>query len=611
LGLATPPHTGIVAALLLGMVVLLQQFAWLDMHTALETWDDDAGLFRLALCLEAGLGEPCAVGAPYPPLVPWITSLFFRGQGEANLSGALMSQWPFLVLLMGALFVGMRRVAGEMAGLAALALGPVLVWSLHIRSKYYTEVPLAAISLAAVVALVASEGFRRRSPSVLFGVFLGLGLLTKWSFAFFLGPIATLALIRTLFEAIAHPRLRWVIALIGLAVPCFILAGAGGWMTYGLTIGVWSGVGLSIVLAWAHRTGRGWFEGGAEIRLVNLGLMVVVVLVIAGPWYWNYLPSMQEFLASNLAQKFHGDPVRGVMGWPFYPAVLTTRMMSTPVLVLFAAGVLLAFKRGAPPLVRVSLFGLLVGILVLGILPYRSGRYLVAGLGMLTPVVLWPLVRWPRFARVALPLTILVSLVHQTSWIPLAADGAKIPHHWPILSLPEPDLMGNTHRGIYQAYQDLLHPRWRFLPVANPPIHRVTPSSRLVEAIVSDAGETPSLTMVLDPFNRLNLNAMATELAGHRPPPTTRIVAAKQVLSPANLRAWRQRARKPRDQPATASGPPVPRNLYLAVVHLPQEGPDRRQVALLKANGFVAIDRDGVLSAFEPVGTTLWGAEGR
>jgi hypothetical protein len=611
LGLVMPPHTATFTALLLGAVVLVQQFSWLEMHTALETWDDDAGLFHLALCLEAALGEPCAVGAPYPPLVPWVTSLFFRMAGEANLSIALMSQWPFLVVLMGALFVGMRRAAGEMAGLAALALGPVLVWSLHIRGKYYTEVPLAAIGVAAVVALVASEGFRRRFPSVLFGVFLGLGLLTKWSFAFFLGPIATLALVHTLFEATSHARLRWVIALVALAVPCLIVAGAGGWVAYGLTVGVWSGVGLSVLIAWAHRTGKGWFELGSAPRLVNLGLMVVLVLVIAGPWYWSYLPSMQEFLASNLAQKFHGDPVQGVMGWPFYPAVLTTRMMSTPVLFLFAAGTLLAFGRGAPPLVRICLFGLAVGSLVLGVLPYRSGRYLVAGLGMLTPVVLWPLVRWPRFARVALPVTVLVSLAHQISWIPLAADGAKVPHHWSILSLPEPDLMGNTHRGIYQAYQDLLHPRWRFLPVANPPIHRVTPSSRLVDAIAVDTADTPSLTMVLDPFNRLNLNAMATEMSGHRPKATTRIVAARQVVTPANLRAWRKRARKPRDQPATASGPAVARNLYLAVVHLPQEGPDRRQVEVLKANGFVAIDRDGVLGAFEPVGTTLWRAEKR
>ena len=35
-------------ALVLG-VILLQQFAWLDLHTAVDTWDDDAGLFKLAL----------------------------------------------------------------------------------------------------------------------------------------------------------------------------------------------------------------------------------------------------------------------------------------------------------------------------------------------------------------------------------------------------------------------------------------------------------------------------------------------------------------------------------------------------------------------------------
>ena len=40
MGLPTPPHTATVAALLLGAVVLMQQFTWLEMHNHLPDEDD-------------------------------------------------------------------------------------------------------------------------------------------------------------------------------------------------------------------------------------------------------------------------------------------------------------------------------------------------------------------------------------------------------------------------------------------------------------------------------------------------------------------------------------------------------------------------------------------
>ena len=64
--------------LLVMAFILCQHFAWLEMHTSVETWDDDAGLFRLAMCFQGMSGtdnDPCAVGAPYPPLVPWVSSI--------------------------------------------------------------------------------------------------------------------------------------------------------------------------------------------------------------------------------------------------------------------------------------------------------------------------------------------------------------------------------------------------------------------------------------------------------------------------------------------------------------------------------------------------------
>ena len=224
---------GLAVPLIVLAVIMGQHFAWLEFHTAVETWDDDAGLFRLAMCLQASAGGtigPCAVGAPYPPFVPWLTSQFFADAGAADLRLALFSLWPFLLLLCVALYQGLRRAVSPMAGLAAMALGPSIVWSLHIRGKYYTEVPLAALCVAAVVALSSSDNFRRRIPSVLFGLCLGLGLLTKWSFAFFMGPASALAVAWVIGRSFRSCRWGVMAALVSLIIPIILLAGAAGWV---------------------------------------------------------------------------------------------------------------------------------------------------------------------------------------------------------------------------------------------------------------------------------------------------------------------------------------------------------------------------------------------
>ncbi|MEC9390249.1 MAG: hypothetical protein VX944_09255 [Myxococcota bacterium] len=594
-----PSWAGSAVAAALGVLVVVQHASWLELHTAVETWDDDAGLFRLALCFASGNEAACSVGAPYPPLVPWISSRLMGG--APTLQGALTSLWPFVVLLMGALYVGVRQRMGTMAALTAMVLGPVMVWSLHIRGKYYTEVPLAALCITAVAALAVSDGLRRRLPSLVFGTAMGLGLLTKWSFAFFLGPVAAVAMALAVRGAVGHP-VSQVVGVAGvLAVPAFVLAGAAGWLTHGLTIAVWSGGAVGVFLWRATRRNE---EG--RHRLANLALMVAAVVAVAGPWYWTQFWSLQEFLTANLSQQYDGDAVDGWGGWPFYPAVLLTRMMGTPAALLFVVGGAMALGRNAPPIVRYAMLALMSGMLILGVLPYRAGRYLIPALGLAVVPMVWVLRRWSGPARWLLPMALAAGIGHHASWIPMAIGGARIPHHLPIFSLPEPDLMGNTQRGIYQAYTDLLRPRWRFLPVANPPVHQVAPSKRLAERIAADSGETPSLTMVVDPASALNLNAMRSHMDATLPPPTTMVAATNKRINAASLKTWQHRARKPRDQPATARGRPTPRRLYVVTAYSPEQGPGAEGIAAFKALGFDAVQRDGVLDGFQPVGLTVW-----
>jgi hypothetical protein len=256
------------------------------------------------------------------------------------------------------------------------------------------------------------------------------------------------------------------------------------------------------------------------------------------------------------------------------------------------------------------LVALVSGVLILGILPYRSGRYLVAGLGLLSVVAVWPLACWPRLSKVLLPLALLLGLGHQVSWIPLAVGGYAVPHHVRFFTLPEPDLMGNTHHGIYQAYRDLMRPRWRFLPIANPPIHGQPVSEWVARQVRKEAGNTPSFTVVVDPSQRLNLNAMSTHLSATLPPATTKIVTGDGLPTTAKLNGWIARARRPRDQPATAQGPPEPRQLFVVWASPPDVPIDAPAIQLLVKSGYQPMAHTGRLSGFDPVGVSIWKAPG-
>jgi len=280
--------------------------------------------------------------------------------------------------------------------------------------------------------------------------------------------------------------------------------------------------------------------------------------------------------------------------------------MSTPLLIFALLGGVVSFRKDCPSVVRWSLVGLISGTLILGVLPYRSGRYLVAGLGLLVPIIIWAMAFWPMARRVLLSSALVLGLTHQISWIPMAVGGSSVPHHWSVFTLPEPDLMGNTRHGIYAAYQDLLRPRWRFLPVANPPIHGRALSEWVARNVRRNGGQVPSLTVVVDVGQRLNLNAMSTHLSSTLPLPTTKVVAADGALSRQRLQLWSARAKRPRDQPATALGPAIPRQLFVVWVSPPSAPMSAAEIDALKGQRFSPVAHTGRLSGFEPVQVSLW-----
>jgi len=594
------------------VLCVVQQGLWLSYATAVETWDDDAGLFRLATCLEdqmRGQAGACFAGAPYPPLIPSIAALHFILTGARGVDMALLSLWPWTVLLGIAVWVGVRRAAGEWAGLAAVALSPAVVWSLHIRGKFYTEVPLAAIAVACMVAWIHSEGFRKRRETLLLGLLLGLGLLTKWSFAFFLGPPMALAWAMGLAGPFRSKRLGALLGALLMGAVALLVSGASGRLMGGLVPGIGLG-GVAVVAAvFLSRRDPGLIEDDGTKRWVNMALATGVILLVAGPWYLTHLGQLQAFLADNMAQKFHGDPIGAVGGSGFYPAVLLTRVLGSPLALLLVLGAVLALRPSHPPLARWCLLSLLAGAIILGALPYRAGRYLVAGLGLATPVIVIGLSGLPRVGKVGAIIVMVCGIVHQLSWIPLKSGAVQVPHHWPIFTLPEQDLFGNSRDGIAQANEDLLHPRWRFLPVASPPVTRPVAARQLVQA-TDRAAPGPFLLVVFDPAGRVNANSLETELLATRPSQLSSAIPGDVQPTAASLAHWQQQARHPPDTPATAQGDSS-RWLYIGTA-VPSDDPSQQSrvedlVYMLSSHGWSQVMALSIEDAFEPTAIQVWG----
>ena len=134
--------------------------------------------------------------APYPPLTFLVGALgvFVGGVGVAP---PIIAQNLIFVLLLalGCYKVG-RLAFGPLAGLLAVvfALGsPMIIEEFH---EFMLDAPEAAMVAVAVWGILATERFSRLGVSALAGVAVGLGMLSKETFVFFVAGVALATAVR-------------------------------------------------------------------------------------------------------------------------------------------------------------------------------------------------------------------------------------------------------------------------------------------------------------------------------------------------------------------------------------------------------------------------------
>lgn len=124
----------------------------------------------------------------YPPLTYSLTGLFWLFGSHTDIPQYSLILW--IVLLMVSTY-GIAKYFFQSKILSALAAFLVMLYPLvaHFSRIYDLDFPLMAITTAALAALLYTDFFRRRLWVAVFGILVAAALLTKWTAILFLvGP---------------------------------------------------------------------------------------------------------------------------------------------------------------------------------------------------------------------------------------------------------------------------------------------------------------------------------------------------------------------------------------------------------------------------------------
>ena len=194
---------------------------------------------------------------PQAPLLTAVAGVFHWATGTSTLSMFAVQQL-FYVVLVVATYLGSRRLMNRGWSLVAAVMVAGLPGVVMASRAFFFALPAAAMMTAALVAQLYSDSFRSRWLSILWGLFLGLSVLSR-TVALALVP----ALIVPAFVAVAltGPRRRQLVNVgFGLGVALLV---AGSWYT-----AAWHQV-LQYLTGYGYGTEAGQYGSGHSVASLS------------------------------------------------------------------------------------------------------------------------------------------------------------------------------------------------------------------------------------------------------------------------------------------------------------------------------------------------------
>ncbi|MFN2291104.1 MAG: ArnT family glycosyltransferase [Anaerolineae bacterium] len=358
--------------LAIGSVLLfhtLNNWRWLAVNVTSTGWDKPRHLARSLNY--ARMLEPVTIQSLFgvmisdpvrPPLFPASATIAYRLFGW-NADVATMINILYMAIALAATY-GLGRHWGSATKGHRLGLVSVLVLGsfpmFYAMSRYfYLEFALMAMVTLTLFLLLATEGFQRRGLSILFGLSLGLGLLTKRTFAVFVvGPIGVVILGSGLLPLLwrrlrQRPRIYWktaLVALIGGLVLVALWYLPNRQAVRGLVLG-----DALFFIWWILAALTIYFVGLPSARLSNALSAVFLAASLASTWYLARI----EFLERVALYGYGVDDPRGrtlrldnINTYLYYIRKLGNEHTSFPIFVLLlivvvVAGIVTWRRRGS------------------------------------------------------------------------------------------------------------------------------------------------------------------------------------------------------------------------------------------------------------------------
>jgi hypothetical protein len=130
----------------------------------------------------------CANTTHWPPLFYFTASLFNLIFGISYIVSVMTNMLFFGILIISVFLIGKKIYNSSVGILAAVIVSYYPIMYVHSR-LFMLDFALTAMTAFSVYCLISTERFKNLRWSVIFGISAGLGMLTKWSYVFFILPL--------------------------------------------------------------------------------------------------------------------------------------------------------------------------------------------------------------------------------------------------------------------------------------------------------------------------------------------------------------------------------------------------------------------------------------
>lgn len=188
---------------------ILNNWMWLSTNVVIVGWDRPRHLIEslryndiLKTFNYPSFFEAFTLSGYYPPLFHLLIVAFYKLFGLSADVAAMVNSLYLAILLPSTYMIG-RKVWGWKEGLLAAFLVSTFPMIYALSRYTYIEFALTSMVTLSICLLLMSEGFIHKGYSLLFGLSLGLGMLTKWTYTLFVLPSLILMVARL-------PLRRWL-----------------------------------------------------------------------------------------------------------------------------------------------------------------------------------------------------------------------------------------------------------------------------------------------------------------------------------------------------------------------------------------------------------------